>query len=244
MSGKKSKTVLVTGGAIRLGRAISLHLMRHGYPVAVHYNQSAQAARGLKKEAEEEGLSCEMFQADLTDPKQVQNLFADVVRALPEVNTLINSASIFKPNTLAEVTLAELDGNMRLHAYAPLMLMQKLLRHQTQNKHVINMLDTHINDLASSHAAYLLSKKSLAQLTKWFAREAGPGLQVNGIAPGLILPPDGKDEIYLEKRAGNIPMKRRGSVEAVLQAVDFLLNQDFVTGQILYIDGGENLKHE
>jgi NAD(P)-dependent dehydrogenase (short-subunit alcohol dehydrogenase family) len=106
---------------------------------------------------------------------------------------------------------------------------------------IINLLDTNISGHDRTHVAYIVSKQMLASLTKICALEFAPGITVNGVAPGLILPPNGKDETYLENLSKTVPLKRHGAPEDVSEAALYLLKSDFVTGQVVYVDGGRHL---
>ena len=111
-----------------------------------------------------------------------------------------------------------------------------------QNGSVVNILDTRIADQDPSHAAYHMAKRGLFTLTRDLAIEMAPKLRINGVAPGVILPPDGKDESWIEKLKSTNPLQDRGSADDVADAVMYLIKADFVTGQIIYVDGGRHLK--
>jgi NAD(P)-dependent dehydrogenase (short-subunit alcohol dehydrogenase family) len=130
---------------------------------------------------------------------------------------------------------------MNIHALTPLILSQELAS-QRCGGDIINILDTRILECDNEHAAYHLSKRSLFVLTRMLAKELAPEIRVNGVAPGLVLPPPGKDETYLKERAHSLPLKCHGSVQDVSDAVLYLLRSPFVTGQVIYIDGGKHLR--
>ena len=113
---------------------------------------------------------------------------------------------------------------------------------QSERGHVINLLDSRVSGFDHTHTAYIFSKHVLSAITRMAALELAPGIAVNGIAPGLILPPAGKDEEYVDRLAQTVPLKRRGSPEDIASAAVFLATSAFITGQTIYVDGGRHLK--
>jgi len=154
------------------------------------------------------------------------------------IDLLVNNASDFVPSTIYDEGTAMLNHMMQVNFNAPFLL-TKLLAQTKRSGAVINLLDTKISN---DHLDYMLSKKALEALTLQTASSLGPqGIRVNAIAPGLILPPVDKDIDYIEKRACQIPLRKVGSLKAICDSVRFLVNSEFVTGQVLFIDGGEHL---
>jgi NAD(P)-dependent dehydrogenase (short-subunit alcohol dehydrogenase family) len=235
------RTALVTGAAKRIGRAIALALAQNGVRVVVHYNQSDQEAIALCAAIERLGVSAWPVKRDLLDTGQVESLFRDAVTHAGPIDILINNASIFERDTLWEATEESICKNMRIHAVAPLMLAREMGR-QERAGHIINLLDTRVAIYDRVHASYGISKGALLALTGMLALELAPNVAVNAVAPGSILPPPGQSEAYLEKLAQANPMKRVGGPEDIVQAVLFLLHSRFITGQIIYVDGGIHMK--
>jgi pteridine reductase len=240
---KKNKTqgaVLVTGGAKRIGKAICLSLSAQGYKIALHYNQSSAQAKSVAKTIRQSGGTCELFSCNLSDEQQTTSLISDVLKKFSRLNVLINNASMFKAATIKSSNLRSLNQHFAVNFKAPYILTAQFSR-KCQKGHIINILDTHITNNNTSHANYLLSKKALGELTKLSAVELGPNIRVNGISPGLIFPPEKAKSGYLEKRAKKIPLKKRGDVGQITQSIEFLLNNPYLTGQIIFNDGGEHL---
>jgi len=237
----KGRTALVTGAARRLGRSISLALAQHGANVVVHYNRSGDEAAGVCDEIRRAGASAWLLQADLMDSRQTQDAFQQARTHAGPIDILVNNASIFDKDTLREVTDDSLGRNMRIHALAPLNLARELAR-QERPGHVVNLLDTRVTVYDREHVSYHISKRVLLTLTRMLALELAPDIAVNGIAPGLILPPAGEDESYLERLAHANPLKRFGAPGDVAEAVLFLLSSRFITGQVIYVDGGYHTK--
>jgi len=234
-------TALVTGAAKRLGRAIALALARHGASVVVHFNTSERDAGALCEELQGMGVSAWPIQADLSETAQAEELFEQAVAQSGAIDILVNNASIFDKDTLWEVTGASLERNLQLHAVVPLTLARALAK-QDRPGHVINLLDTRVTTYDRQHASYHLSKRMLLTLTRMLALELAPQIAVNAVAPGLILPPAGEDESYLEKFAHCNPQNRYGDPQDVADAVLFLLHSSFITGQVIYVDGGYHMK--
>lgn len=234
------KTALVTGGAKRLGRATSLALARRGVNVIVHFASAAEEAEELAHEIEREGVRAWTVQTDLAAPANADSLFAKAVAA-GACNFLINNASMFPDSTFAGLDADEVKANVDLNALAPAFLARAMHR-SGQSGCVINLLDCMIADYDKKHLAYHLSKRMLHTLTRIMAMELAPRIRVNAVAPGLVLPPAGKDESYLAELAPSNPLNRYGEPADVAEAVVFLLKSDFITGQILYVDGGRNLR--
>ncbi len=235
------KTALITGAAKRLGRNIALALAEQGAQVVVHYHLSEDLAKQLCTELQAKNKLTWSLQADLSHTDQCLSLFARAVEVAGPIDILINNASIFPTETLWETTSESLLQNMKIHAMAPLILSRALAQQQRPGR-IVNLLDTRVTSYDQQHAAYHLSKRSLATLTSMLAMELAPDVTVNAVAPGLILPPEGQNEDYLKKLAHTNPMNRYGQPEDVAEAVLFLLHSRFVTGQIIYVDGGRHLK--
>jgi pteridine reductase len=235
------KTALVTGAAKRIGRALALGLAQQGVRVVVHYNRSDQDALALCSEIQRLGVPAWAVKGDLLDTSGTQPLFRNAVAQAGPIDILINNASIFEKDTLWEATEESIGKNMRIHAVAPLILARELGR-QGRAGHIINLLDTRVTSYDRAHASYGISKGALLALTGMLALELAPNVAVNAVAPGSILPPPGQSEAYLEKLAQANPMKRIGGPEDIVQAVLFLLHSRFITGQIIYVDGGIHVK--
>lgn len=235
------KTALVTGAAKRLGRAIALALAQQGADIVVHYNQSEEAAQALCAELKSMGTSAWKLQADLSDADQAQALFQAAATRAGPMDILVNNASIFDRETLWETTGPSLWRNLQIHSLAPLTL-ARALAEQHRPAQIVNLLDTRVTAYDREHASYHISKRVLLTLTRMLALELAPTVTVNAVAPGLILPPAGQDESYLEKLAHCNPLNRYGNPRDVADAVLFLLHGRFITGQVIYVDGGYHMK--
>jgi len=236
----EGKNALVTGAGVRLGRAMAEALLARGCHLAAHYRTSSEAAEELVRDAPK-GCNAVAIAADLSEPGSGESLFQQAVDALGPVDILINSASIFPESTLASFTPEELDANLRIHALAPLALMRAMAL-QGRAGAVINLLDTRIMEYDAAHVAYHLSKRMLFSLTRMAALEFGPLVRVSAIAPGLVLPPPGKGPEHLQKLAPTNPLQTYGGPDDIVRAMLFLLESPFVTGQVIFVDGGYHMK--
>ena len=237
------KTALVTGAAKRIGREIALALARAGVNVALHFRESAGHAEELRTELVSHGAMAWLFEADFNDITATQRLIPEVVATAGSLEILINSASLFLPSTIQSIEFADLMKQMQVNAWAPFVLSREFARHATHGK-IINLLDSRIVGDDRSHVAYLLSKQVFTLLMKITALEFAPRITVNGVAPGLILPPAGKEESYMDDLAQTIPLKRHGEPADIADAVLYLLKSDFLTGQVIFVDGGRHLMEQ
>ncbi len=242
MSRPRRGAALVTGGAIRLGRELALALARAGYDIALHYFSSEEEAEQTRREIEAFGVRCELFGFDLSDTPALPTWMAAVAVRMGNLEVLVNSASGYTQATIADTESDDFDQLFALNLKAPFFLIQAFAR-QVQRGNIINILDNKIAYNQFSYAAYLLSKKGLAELTRMAALEFAPAIRVNGIAPGVTLPAESRSADYLQWRIEAIPLQRKGEGDHIAQALLQLLANDFITGQILVVDGGEGIAH-
>ena len=231
---------LVTGGGRRIGAAVARALAEDGYDVALHYFTSAEQAERVAAEVEALGQRCRLFRCDLNDHREMSALVPAVREHFPGLNVLVNNASIFERGTLRETGRDLFERHFNINLKAPFFLIQAFAESCAAGQ-IINILDTRVSRSDPHHAAYTLSKKTLLELTKMAARELGPAIRVNGVSPGMILPPPGGVVDELERRSQALPLKRIGDTDNLVAAVRFLLNNPFVTGESIHVDGGEHL---
>lgn len=236
------KTALITGAAKRIGMAMCIHLAKAGWNIALHFNTSEKEATLFCNELAEiyPGQKFETFRANLQNSDEVELLIPEVLKTMGDIDLLINNASVFERAKLGETTTDFLDRQMNVNFRAPFILTRDYAQN-CQSGIIVNFVDTRIVNNKSNFGAYSLSKKALWELTKMSALEFGPRFRVNAIAPGLTLPPEEKGEDYLWSLAGNIAMKRPGGLEPILKSLDYIIDNNYLTGQLLFCDGGENL---
>jgi NAD(P)-dependent dehydrogenase (short-subunit alcohol dehydrogenase family) len=237
----RGSAALVTGGARRLGRAIAGALARRGCDIVIHYNSSAEEAGLAAEELRGQGVRAWTVRADLADPGDVERVFPRLREMGIAVDILVNNASVFPESRLGAIGREELFRTLAVNAAAPLALAEAFVR-EADGGNIVNILDSRIRRYDLDHVSYQLSKNMLADLTAMMAIAYAPRFRVNGVAPGMILPPPGRDVRYLEALSGRTLARRRGRAEDVAEAVAFLLGQEFMTGEILYVEGGQTVK--
>ncbi|MFQ5589253.1 MAG: SDR family oxidoreductase [Nitrospiria bacterium] len=235
------KTAMITGGAKRLGYHMALLLAGDGFDIALHCNTSLKEAETTRHAIETRGRRCLLLPGDLTDAAIYDTLIDTACEKLGPLSVLINNASVFEKSDFARVSPADFDQNIQLHLKAPFFLSQAFAK-QCEKGAIINMLDTRVENHDTAYFAYTLSKKALKELTLMSAKTLAPKIRVNGVCPGAILPPENTGEETLHIVAGKTPMKRPGGVHDILNAVRYLTQSDYVTGEILYVDGGARLQ--
>jgi pteridine reductase len=235
------QTALITGAAKRLGRAVALALAEEGVNVVVHHNASVAEAQALCEELCELGVDAWTLRADLGSREESETLIDRARQVAGPLDILINNAAIFPSGTLRDITFDDVVANVQVNAWAPFAL-SRAFAGQAQRGKIVNLLDSKLARYDWAHAAYILSKHMLAVLTRMTALEFAPDITVNAVAPGLILPPRGEDESYLERVAPMLPLKRHGAPRDIAEAALFLLKSDFITGQVIYVDGGAHLR--
>jgi len=239
------KRALITGGAKRLGREAAVALAHAGASVAIHFNTSREQADELCREVEKIGSAAVALQADLGDPEAVEPLFTRAWDEFGGIDFLVNNASIFPAGRLNDLELEDVHRNFQVNAWAPFLLTRAFWRKINGTGiqgSVVNLLDTRLVGGDLAHVAYHLSKAALLEFTKLSALEFAPELQVNGVAPGAVMPPEEHEEDYLDRLTANLPLKRRGYPGDIADATLFLLGFSFVTGQVIFVDGGRHLQ--
>jgi len=233
-------TALVTGGAVRLGKVFTHSLAEAGYNLAIHYNASSDEATATAAEVRKSGVDCETFQFDFSRGNDVYDLITKIRTRFPDLNVLINSAAVYDQATMMETPEAILEKVFKVNFQTPYFL-TKAFAQQCKRGNVVNIIDNKIAFNQYHYSAYLLSKKALAEFTKLAAIELAPDIRVNGLSPGVVLPASERSKEYVDWRIEGIPVKCQGETINIAQALQYLLNNDFVCGQILTVDGGESL---
>jgi NAD(P)-dependent dehydrogenase (short-subunit alcohol dehydrogenase family) len=225
-----------------VGRELSLGLARLGYSIGLHYRSSKDEAIELKNEIEKLGVKCALLEYDLTSPDAPVAMLKQAIHELPKVTLLVNNASIYKQAGMLETDLKLFEQNFAIHVRTPFLLTQEFARTCGEG-HVINIVDWIAYRHSVDYFAYQLSKTTLVELTYLAANALGPKIRVNAIAPGNVAPPiDEADPNYMQKRARQIPLDMRGDPKYLMQGIEYLLGNQFVTGDCLYIDGGARLR--
>ncbi len=230
-------TAIVTGGAVRIGKALACHLAKEGWSLAIHYNTSSPEP--VLNQAQKLGVACKAYQGNLMDLDFAGQFIDRVCKDFSDVELLINCAANFIQENVENTSTKTIVDTLQLNLMSPFLLMRDYKKRINRGM-IINILDERIGKNIPTFAAYSVSKVGLAHVTSLAAIEWGETVRVNGIAPGLILPPAGQSEDYLTRNAKNIPTKTHGNLEDLVQGLDYLLRSPFVNGEVLFIDGGES----
>ncbi|MHB9105889.1 MAG: SDR family oxidoreductase [Armatimonadota bacterium] len=233
-------TALITGAAKRIGRAIALTLANEGVNIVVHYNRSDDEAEDLRRELADLGVKSWAVRADFAQPTEYVSLLDRALEAAGSLDILVNNASIFPPEKLDEMTLESLNLNIEVNAWVPFQLSRDFAQKVGKGS-IVNLIDSRTRGYDWNHTGYILSKHVLGVMTRMLALKYAPDVTVNGISPGLILPPPGQDQSYLDKLVHTVPLKRHGDAQDIADAALYLLKSNFLTGEVIYVDGGRHL---
>jgi len=237
----RGATALVTGAAHRVGRAIALGLAGAGSNVALHFHSSGAVAASTADEIRALGVKVATIAGDLgEDPAAV---FAACGKLAP-VRILVNNAAVFPADRLTDVTATAWERTLAVNLTGPVFLTQAFARALPEGVDgaVVNVTDWRTLRPYPDHFSYVVAKGGLDTFTRAAAEALAPRIRVNAVALGAILPPSGKDSAYLKELAQEIPLRRVGGTDPVVAAVLSLLGNDFVTGEILRVDGGAHLR--
>ena len=234
---------VVTGAARRVGREIALAMAARGLAVVVHHGTSTVEANVLVNRIRSQGGTAVAVSADLRDPRAAAMAVFEAAAELGEVTTLINSAAVFQNRALPWVDLYHCNVHLSVNLLAPIFLAQQFIRQlgEGQRGHIINILDWRAQRPGPDHLVYTATKAALSSVTKSLALQLAPLIQVNGLAPGAILPPEDRTNRHEQRAITSIPLKRTGSPKELVDAINFLLDSNFITGEILNVTGGEEL---
>jgi len=236
------KTALISGGAARIGAQIVRTLHENGYKVIIHYHQSEGIAHALCHELNSKrNDSAQVVVADLGDNKAIKKL----TQSIKSLDLLVNNASVFYPTLTKNSTIEDWDKIININLRAPFFITTGLSKVLEVSKgSIVNIIDIHSNRPLKNHSIYNISKAGLKMLTKTLAKELAPNIRVNGISPGSILWPQDLAELSEEEKLNmlnRIALNRQGSTEDIAEAVLFLADSKYITGEVINIDGGRSL---
>lgn len=239
----ENKLALVTGGGVRLGRAIALALADAGANVAVHYAHSGSEAESVIAAIRKKSRKSEAFGADLSREGEPEKLIEAVVSRMGAPDILVNSAAIMQRTPIGEVTYGNWDETMSLNLRAPFFLSQAAAKVMRAKRGVIiNIADLAAFETWPAYIPHSISKAGVVQMTRALAHALAPEIRVNAIAPGAVLLPQGWDEDSKQRLERTTPLGRLGIPKDVTDALLYLVGAEYVTGQTIIVDGGRNVR--
>ena len=240
----RGSVILVTGGARRVGKAIALALAGEGASIAFTYHNSSAAASQTRLEIEQLGTRALALHCDQSKPEQVSRAVETVLQAWEQLDGLVNSAAIMDEAPFLETTVEDWDRAMQINARGPFLFTQAAARWMLAHDGgaIVNILD----ELAVTPTRYFvhhsLSKSALWMLTRSSALALAPSVRVNAVLPGPVLKPENWDEERWQRLTGKAPLKKLGSPEDAARAVAYLLREEYITGQMIVVDGGRTIR--
>lgn len=237
------RTALVTGAARRVGRALALALGARRMRVAVHYNASAAEAEATCALVRAAGGDAQPFQADLADRDAPARLVDDVVVRFGTLDVLVNSAAVMERTPVGEVTVDAWDAMFALNLRAPFFAAQAAAAvMRGRGGAIVNIADLAAFETWPAYVPHGITKAGIVQMTRALAHALAPDVRVNAVAPGVVLLPDGWAPDAAERLQATTPLRRLGHAEDVAQAVVYLLEADYVTGETIVVDGGRHVR--
>jgi pteridine reductase len=236
---------LVTGGVRRLGAVIAARLAGAGYDLALSSHGDGTPEAGLAMAIVNAGVEWQSFSADLSSPENAAPLIADVARHFGRVPAiLVNNAAMFGQDDWQGLNAATLEAHFRLNLFSPLLLAKALTEAAGANAQpaIVHIVDQRVTNPNGDQLSYTLSKQALAASVRSLAAALGPRARVNGVAPGLVIPTDDYDDAQMEELARTMPLGALPDAAGVADAVAYLAGAQHVTGQVIFVDGGANLK--
>ena len=228
---------LVTGAAHRLGKVFALTLAQQGFDIVLHYHRSGDAALETKAEVESVGRRVILAQADLANPDQIRSLASD----LDALQVMVNSAARMPAGKVDALSLESWDTALDLNLRAPFLLSQECAKKMNSGGLIINITDVGAQKAWSRYPSYTVSKAALESLTRVLARALAPKIRVNAIAPGFVLQSEIVSDEEWQRLINRIPLKRAARTEEIASALEFLLKNEYITGQTIVVDGGYSL---
>ena len=239
----KNKNLLITGAATRVGKAIALHFAERGWNIALHYFRSSAKAKELKKIIEQHWVKVALIKADLKNPKQTEKIIPLAKRKLGAINCLVNNAALFEKDDIANFTNKSWNDHLNINLLAPTILTKQFAKQAPKKtvSNIINIIDQRIFNLTPFFMSYTISKSGLQTLTKTMAMRLGPNIKVNAIAPGPTIKSKRQTDKHFRNQVRSTLLKKTVRSEDICDTVEFLINNNSVTGQIIAVDSGQNL---
>ena len=239
----KNKNLLITGAATRIGKAIALHFAERGWNIAIHYFKSSSKAKNLKKIIEQNWSKAVLIKADLKNTKQVEKIIPLAKKQLGTIDCLINNAALFEKDDILNFTTKSWNDHLNINLLAPTILIKQFAKQASKKtkSNIINIIDQRIFKLTPIFMSYTLSKSALYTLTKTMAMRLSSNIKVNGIAPGPTIKSKRQTTKHFNKQAKSTLLKKPVGPEDICDTVEFLINNNSITGQVIPVDSGQNL---
>lgn len=241
-----TKTALITGGAKRIGLAISEHLSANGWALAIHCNSSAAAGNALADRIRAKGGKAHVIVADLEDHDAVQGIMPEAVKALGPIDLLINNASIFEADEITTTSQAVWDMHMAVNLKAPSFLTQAFVRQLPDGMagNVVNIIDQRVLKITPEFYSYQLTKSALWVATRTLAQSLAPKIRVNAISPGPTIQNARQSPEDFQAQLDGILLKKGAELEEFGRTIRYLVETPSITGQMICLDGGQHLAWE
>ena len=239
----KNKNLLITGAATRVGKAMALHFAERGWNIALHYFHSSSKAKKLKKIIEQNRVKVALIKADLKNPKQVEKIIPLAKKKLGAIDCLINNAALFEKDDISNFTTKSWNDHFNINLLAPTILTKQFAKQASKKtvSNIINIIDQRIFNLTPFFMSYTISKSGLQTLTKTMAMRLGPNIKVNAIAPGPTIKSKRQTDRHFRNQVKSTLLKKSVRLEDICDTVEFLINNNSITGQIVAVDSGQNL---
>ena len=238
----EANKIIITGGATRIGAAIAKKLSGPGVEIVIHYNRSKLNAEKLKKELSKNLTKVYLIKGNLSKETDVNKIIKFAKSKLKNFNCLINNASLFENDKLDNFTTDSWGRHLRTNLRTPALLSKEFAKNIVgKNNNIINIIDQRVFKLTPYFFSYTISKTGLYTLTKTSAMSLAPNIRVNGIAPGPTLKNKRQTEKHFRKQYLSTPLKKQVNVQEICNAVDFLIKNKSITGQVIAVDSGQSL---
>jgi len=239
----KNKNLLITGGATRIGKEIAIHFSKKGWNIAIHYFKSSSKAKNLKKIVEENAVKAALIKADLKNTKQVEKIISVAKKKLGTIDCLINNAALFEKDDILNFTSNSWNDHLNINLRAPVILTKQFAKQASKKNisNIINIIDQRVFSLTPVFMSYTLSKSALYTFTKTMAMRLSPSIKVNGIAPGPTIKNKRQSIKHFNEQAKSTLLKKSVRPEDICDTVEFLINNNSITGQVVAVDSGQNL---
>ena len=239
----KNKNLLITGSATRVGKAIALYFAERGWNIAIHYFRSSSKAKKLKKTIEQNWVKVALIKADLKNPKQTEKIIPLARKKLGTIDCLVNNAALFEKDDISNFTDKSWNDHLNINLLAPAILIKQFAKQASKKNvsNIINIIDQRIFNLTPFFMSYTISKSGLETLTKTMAMRLGPNIKVNAIAPGPTIKSKRQTDKHFKNQVKSTLLKKPVRSEDICDSIEFLINNNSITGEIIAIDSGQNL---